>query len=35
MVMIFVGVVLLVFSIVLGSLGGALGAAIFSRRDRP
>lgn len=34
MMLIFGGILLLVFSIVLGALGGALGGSIFGRRDR-
>jgi hypothetical protein len=34
MILIIVGIVLLIAAIVLGTLGGALGAAIFGRRER-
>ena len=34
MMLVFGGILLLVFSVVLGALGGALGGSIFGRRDR-
>jgi hypothetical protein len=34
MMLIFGGILLLVFSVILGALGGALGGSIFGRRDR-